>query len=287
MVEDVSNQLVSIEARSGLFRRLGTPESLLRVSEFVGVPGIAGTPYENALREYLPRTGTHLSPSWRKLAGKLRDFFTLAEVRVVNTVEAWLPVEVHALYCPPGGTASLKLESSDSDGSTCRLELLGTGGGDDFDVTFKVTDRFDDSKSSLAVIYQIKSTWEHCQLTRVGHQPAFFQRLAGVQEQLRRVEVTALQQLAPQPTWGEVVDDVTYDLRTSPAAARATLETSIGQKWEDKLGIDLGDLGFKASVKFVGTKKYKTVYGYKLPPGRRYRARQFENGGWWWWSVAV
>jgi hypothetical protein len=280
MAEDLTSQIIEVTEQPGLLDTLGSPESLLQLNRFLKVPGIQGSPVARELAKFAPPETAHLSAQkWKGIAGKLQDFFLGHPVRVEAEELAWIPIEVHALYCPaiPGSKASLSVDRGEKEKSSCSVLVFGTGGGHSFTIEFIVRDEFSVTAQNVVVRYLIQGTVARCVIDAPTG-PHRFSRIEKLHKKLQRIEVQQVIPPGNQPGWGEVIFTREYDLRNANVTGKFTLENSEESEWRAAAGLKLETLGVDLTVDYTVTKKWKTLFVYELPAGHLFRAQVFASG---------
>jgi hypothetical protein len=284
-IDQLKTPVASVKRHPGLFDLLGEPGSLLQVRSFAETEGIRHSGLGQALASYKPPDGPLMSFSMREVAERLRDFLMGQRVEVLAEANGWIGFSIHVLHCPPapGAEASLAVETEESEEASCRIEVAGVGGGAEFSLGVKATEKFSVKAESLTVTYAFRGVWEKCRMGE-GRAAVVFPRLKEVDKDIQRMEARAASATALDPLWGKPVQTVEVDLRATKATTLTkSLEITQGTKWEASSALEV--LGFKLGPKYSVTLKAKTVCEYSLPPGYNYLGARFERAPWWWWRL--
>ncbi len=285
-----NRRIVSIEQAEDLFSVHQDTASPFLVRRFTETPGVSGSPLADELASLVPdESYTHLAFSvsrLRKLAGKIADFLRGCEVRVLGTQLGWLSFPVHTLYCPPlpDAEASLAIEAGTAEAAIARLSILGTGGTGEFLVEMNIRDELHVRGEHAAIVYELASIWEHCEIQHGSGEPTSFVRIVRIEPYDRRF-IKKLTVKVPEPAWGPVSETHDFDLRQSDANLTHTLRMEAGASLEGSMGIKLEQFGIESSLSYSAKVKWVSEYSYKLVPGHTYRATRYAGGMHWWWDI--
>jgi hypothetical protein len=277
----------NVTSSRGFLDTLGDAESILHLKRFITTPGIAGTATAQELAALVPKDGPFLAMGWREAARRIKEIIIGKKIEVISEEAAWLPIQVHAIYCPnvPGTKASLTLEYSESGEATCRLEFLGVGGGGEFSIEFAVNDKLEVEAESAIVSYQILTTWQRCSLVSKNGSAIDFPRLGAVHEDCQRIETKTLATGAKPPPGTALKQLLEFDQRNTKGILTRRHSIKAGTKWTGSIGVKLEKLGFECASEFVGTRNWNSEYEYLLQPGHLYRVVQAVGSLDWWWVV--
>lgn len=286
---------VQVERQSGLFSTLGYPESILHLRRFIDDADLAATPAGRELAPLVaPGAGTHMSFSFRRLAESLKDFFSRYDVRVVGEQTAPITVAVNELHCPrvKGTRAKLSVEVEVEEASSCSVEILGIGGGDEHTLKFVARDTLEIEANCVGAVYSFPAVWESCEiLTGDGTKVHRWARLKEVLlEDGEKVEGAPLDPDACQltsPASPSVAGwEPGFDLTKGEGISfsrQLTLEAGATTKQE--VGLKLDKLGLEAKADVTITRKYKTEFEYTLAPGHHYLPFRPPESARWLWKV--
>jgi hypothetical protein len=285
-----TDDVVSITRHEGLFETLNQPESLLHLRSFLTTPGIGGTSVAAQLNELrptdkTPNGGPLLTFGWRSAAHAIADFLMGRKVEVVAEETSWLPFKLHVVHCPPvdGAEANLRLITDSTSKSSCRLSVVGVGGGPEFSVAVKVSTGFKTTAKSMSVVYAFETVWQHCHLIDVDGSRTAFPRLKELRKNSRRITPETFAPINPRRDWGSVVEQEVLDLRDADDNTTRKLEVTAGTSWEASAETEI--FGFKAGPKYTLDLKATNELEYVLPKGHTYTAARYAKMPWWWWSV--
>lgn len=275
-----------VETSLGFFSSLGTNDSALKLEQFLSDPNVRSADVGSEFASWIPsdRGSVLMGGKLAQIAQKIADYFRGYTMIPLGQEEVHIPVTVLRIYCPEvtGAKASVELATGGAETAKFKFMLFGTGGSDEYRVSFEISNTYEVEAKSIALTTSIPATIEKRRLTFRSGKQMEVPYLVGVRPEAKRLEATTIQQLTGS---GAVEEEYEYVLPAGQGL-QITKQLRIGRAstWSDTIGLKLSKIGIDTGLSVEGTQNYETVYSYTLVSGYKYHARRYAGEPHWAWQ---
>lgn len=268
-----------------LFEPTESKDLLQKARLFANSGLIDHTLLKRNIQAIVDNRGDYLSGNWTSVIDNLLKLLGAQKIEILNTQTKWLPISLCHVYCPEVEHSKVKIECANSKsfiGDT-NIEILGIGGGANFNIEFTSALEIEAQSKSFAIVYEFESVWEHIKLTEVDGTIKEFCRLKSINENHRRA--TTLDLNNSLEIQEDQIDQVEEIILKKGVKGVKKMSIKSGRQLKTSSKLKLETFGLEVGTEMIVANQFDINCEYTLPGGYTYKAIHPRNAAYWFWIV--
>jgi len=251
---------------------------------FVQSDFVDGTELQKDILKITQNDGRFMSGNWKTVINTLSQLFRQQKIEIINEQINWLPVAIYHAYCPSVEKAKVKIEYADTkiNEADTSIEILGIGGGSNFNIEVTSSLEIEAESKSFAVICEFEALWQHIKLTERNGNVIEFCKLKKINDARRQLHTEILGNDPKALAENDIDQSETITLQTETSAIKK-LAIKSGSELKISNKIKLEQFGLEAGTEITSSNQVDITFAYTLPGGNTYRAIHPLNAAYWLW----